>query len=99
MGFGQHTLKMLPKLLTAGRGAPELPMEEVDGPSIFAAMVWAGPEAAERSGPDWDDAKLPSVVAYLRGNKYLELPPEWKAVFPKSLALPFRASAGSHGTQ
>ena len=33
----------------------------------------------------WQDARMPEVIEYLRGAKSLELPPEWKDVFPKSL--------------
>ena len=33
----------------------------------------------------WQDAQMPEVIEYLRGAKSLDLPPEWKAVFPKSL--------------
>ena len=83
---------MLPKLLTDGKGSPPLTCEEPpDGPSIFAALAW---DTAEFTGVDWGDAKLTSVVQYLRGNKYLELPQHWKVLFPDRLALPFQRSAG-----
>ena len=29
---------------------------------------------------DWDDADLPSVLTYLRGNKSLNVPPVWRFI-------------------
>ena len=33
----------------------------------------------------WEDAKMPEVVAYLRGNRHLKVPPEYKSRLPTSL--------------
>lgn len=33
----------------------------------------------------WQDAKMPEVIAYLRGNRHLQVPPEYKSRLPTSL--------------
>lgn len=33
----------------------------------------------------WQDAKMPEVIAYLRGNLHLQVPPEYKSRLPTSL--------------
>jgi hypothetical protein len=33
----------------------------------------------------WQDAGMPEVVQYLRGNSHLKLPDEWRSVLPASL--------------
>jgi len=69
---------MMPDLKSKGEGAPDVPESIVDGPAIFNGMSW-------NSEMNWDDAHLKSVVLYLRGNRSLRLPSEWKAVFPRHI--------------
>ena len=77
--FGHKTLELMPKLKSRGEGMPELPQEDtLDGPKIFNDMSW-------NDEMNWDHARLKPLVVYLRGNSSLQLPPEWKAVFPKHI--------------
>ena len=69
----------MPKLKSRGEGMPELPQEDtLDGPKIFNDMSW-------NDEMNWDHARLKPLLAYLRGNSFLQLPPDWKAVFPKHI--------------
>ncbi|CAE7265219.1 unnamed protein product [Symbiodinium natans] len=70
-GFGLQTVRMMPQLMTRGLGKPSLAARR-PGPDVFAAAEWS----------DWDEARLAPVIAYLRGNKSLMMPCEWKSVFP-----------------
>lgn len=75
--FGWHTVKHMPKLKTKGRGCPKIKDadELIDGPRTFSEMPWG-------SQVDWADARLTSVIVYLRGGDRLKLPDKWKAVLP-----------------
>lgn len=78
-GFGWHTVKFMPKFKTRGEGAPQLGEDQVcDGPQAFQEMTWD-------TELDWQDARLTSVILYLRGNVHLKLPQSWRAVFPTHL--------------
>lgn len=69
----------MPKLKSRGEGMPELPQEDtLDGPKIFNDMSW-------NDEMNWDHARLKPLLVYLRGNSSLQLPPDWKAVFPKHI--------------
>ena len=75
----------MPKLLSRGEGMPPDPVKPrfAKGTVAFQSMSWH-----EESFVEWADASLFSVVRYLRGSKYLELPSEWRCCFPVALALP-----------
>lgn len=70
-------MKHMPKLKTKGRGCPKIKDadELIDGPRAFSEMPWG-------SQVDWADARLTSVIVYLRGGDRLKLPDKWKAVLP-----------------
>ena len=69
-------MNWMPHLKTRGEGMPELPpMERLNGPEVFRSMDW-------ETTSFWSDARLKPLVVYLRGNKSLDLPPEWRAAFP-----------------
>ena len=76
MRFGEHTVKLLPKLMTRGEGTPKFPgpSGSMSGPDIFAKMMWE----------DWPEANLREVGFYLRGGTGLVLTPAWRAVFPST---------------
>lgn len=61
----------MPDLVSQGRGMPCVSSEPVF--AELAAYPWT----------DWEDASLQHVALYLRGNKSLQLPTEWKECFPK----------------
>ena len=75
--FGLATVQLLPKLRTEGEGAPEL-ASKPDGPAIFNSMSW-------NTDVNWDEVRFKPMLVYLRGNKSLALPEEWKRVFPMKI--------------
>ena len=59
---------MMPKLKTRGLGTPVIPEDlRPNGPSIFQQMPW-------EHRLDWGEARLKSLVLYLKGNTNLRLP-------------------------
>ena len=74
MRFGYHTVKILPKLMSRGEGAPKITgfPENMSGPDIFMSISWQ----------DWPEANLREVAVYLRGGRSLALSPNWRRVFP-----------------
>ncbi|CAK9063094.1 unnamed protein product [Durusdinium trenchii] len=74
--FGWKTVELMPKLKSRGQGRPVLPETLPSGPEIFNAMSW-------HTEKDWSDARLKPVLVYLKGNRSLNLPDSWKAVFPR----------------
>lgn len=68
----------MPQLKSRGEGMPEVAPSGLDGPALFNAMSW-------HSEMDWGDANLKPLLVYLRGNRSLNLPEEWKVVFPKRI--------------
>ena len=78
--FGWRTVQLMPKLKSRGEGMPEVPQNTpLDGPSIFNSMSWHSDDV------NWDEARLKPLLVYLRGNRNLNLPEEWKVVFPKRI--------------
>ena len=65
----------MPKLKSEGEGQPNVSHME---PPAFELL---------RDTPmsDWPEANLKDVLRYLHSNKSLQLPPEWKQAFPKSI--------------
>ena len=76
--FGKRALELMPELKSSGEGQPELPEGLIDGPQTFQDMTWD-------HELDWDDARMLTVLVYLKGNKNLRLPERWKAVFPRHI--------------
>ena len=62
----------MPKLTSEGEGS--LKFEDTSVPA------WQ--LLCESELTDWPEANLKEVIRYLYGNKYLELPIEWKRAFP-----------------
>ena len=78
MRFGWKAVEPMPKLKSKGQGQPKLPEVVPDGPQTFNMMSW-------NSDVDWSDARLKPVIVYLKGNRSLNLPDAWKAVFPSRI--------------
>lgn len=66
----------MPQLLTKGQGQPRLQ----DLPQDPAHEL-----LAKAPYSDWPEANLKEVVRYLKGNKALSLPKQWKDAFPRVL--------------
>ena len=70
----------MPKLKTKGMGMPEIPESECpDGPTIFKEMAF------DHEPSFWDDARLKTLVVYLKGNTNLKLPEKWRQVIPSHI--------------
>lgn len=79
--FGAATAQLMPKLKSAGEGAPQLTSLAdglPDGPAIFNSMSW-------NTEISWDEVRFKPLLVYLRGNKGLNLPARWKATMPTRL--------------
>ena len=74
--FGERVCLLMPQLLTKGQGQPRLQ----DLPQDPAHEL-----LAKAPYSDWPEANLKEVVRYLKGNKALSLPKEWKDAFPRVL--------------
>lgn len=73
--FADAICKLFPKLLHHPEGKPQGTRE--DGVKAFSQMRWS----------DWSDAGLMPVLRYLRGSKNLQVPPDWKATFPRAVEI------------
>lgn len=69
----------MPNLKSRGEGMP-LDHEAPNGPQIFQEMEF------QNTG-FWDDARLKPLLVYLKGNKHLALPEEWRRVLPKRIPI------------
>ena len=74
--FGKKVVALLGPLMTQGQGKP---------PDSVLPRVKATVAFSKRKWEDWPEADLRGVAAYLRGNKHLDIPPEWKAVLPTAM--------------
>ncbi len=63
----------MPELTTQGEGQPpESALDPRPGHELLSAMQWS----------DWQEAGLSEVLRYVRGNKHLNLPFDWKNALP-----------------
>ena len=63
------------------RDRQKLPLQAADEERVSARELFA-----QQGWNDlWQEADMPSVVAYLLGNRFLALPPSWRELFPPSL--------------
>lgn len=76
MKFGLKILKIIPALHASKNGKPALVGEPPDPIQLFQHMQY---------NDVWNDAAMPEVVAYLRGNRHLNVPPQWRHLLPMSL--------------
>ena len=76
--FGQRIMQIRPHMIASAVGKPQWD-ENLDAPDpidIYSSCHF---------DDLWEDAAMPEVVQYLRGNKSLKLPPVWRAALPKAL--------------
>jgi len=67
---------MMPYLTTQGEGKPvDRKTTTVSATAAFKEAPWV----------DWPEADLRQVVRYVRGNRHLNAPPEWREVFPRAI--------------
>lgn len=76
--FGLRILRILPKLLKRGAKMPLQPPHQWDALEMFKA--WPLEDV-------WADAELDDVYVYLRGNRGLNLPMDWRPVFEIDLGF------------
>ena len=78
MRFGLAIRDLLDKLLTGGHGKPQDTVEYHGAADVATCDI-------NSPGEDWEDANLRPVIMYLRGCRFLSLPPLWKEAFPKAI--------------
>ena len=79
MAFAREVLDLVENMKKSCRGQPQLPSRVPPALETFQTTEW-------NDDPDlWSFADLPQLFNYLRGAAALRIPPEWKAVVPKSL--------------
>ena len=77
--FGLRILRILPKLQKEGKKAfPPMPEKVKLNPlKVYTSQTF---------DDMWEDAGVPEVLEYIRGNKSLKIPSEWR---PHLLPQPF----------
>lgn len=74
--FGRKVCELMPELMSRGEGHPKLEcLDPAPAHELLAIEEWS----------DWPEANLVEALRYLRQNKSLSLPPQWRAVFPRAL--------------
>ena len=74
--FGEAIKNLMPQIMAGAEGIPDVDPSE--GPiQVFEQMAFT----------TWPEAKLGSPLKYLRGNKHLNLPAEWKQAMPQALEI------------
>ena len=79
MTFAREVLKMVEDMKRTCCGQPRLPSVVPPALETFKNMDWC--ENTEL----WEFAQLPQLFNYLRPNRVLKIPSEWKSVVPKSM--------------
>lgn len=76
--FGLRLVKLFPQLIASRSDPPEIPakLANMDTQSFFDSLSW--------NSDCWEDGNLVSALAYLRGNKSLNLK-GWRSSFPEYL--------------
>ena len=74
-GFGLKLLTMFQRLLSVRHDPAPVPadMRKRSALEIFSSTSW---------GDCWREAEMPEVLQCLFGNTSLDLPPEWRVLFP-----------------
>lgn len=80
MPFARHLIDKLEDMKCSSRGQPEIPM---DLPTALETMSapWHGSDI----DVPWKFAGFDEVFTYLRGNKKLDIPDEFRPVIPRTL--------------
>jgi hypothetical protein len=74
-GFGAAIKNLYPRVVTGAEGCPVV--ESLNGWDVFAALPCS----------TWDEARLVPSLRYMRGNKSLNLPPEWRNAMPQAMEI------------
>lgn len=78
MRFAREVLDMVESMKASCKGLPEIPPELPPAVVTFTELEWETSDV-------WMFVDLGSVYEYLRGNKNLKIPTEWRPFVPKSL--------------
>ena len=78
MPFARTLVDMLDAMKSTAKGQPALPME------LPPALTTMG-EPWPMADCEWSFAGFGEVFGYLRGNRKLEIPPEYQAVIPRKI--------------
>ena len=74
--FASKIKSLYPVLVTGAEGVPEVNPKD-DPCQAFDNLVWS----------TWGEARLIPCLKYIRGNRHLVVPDEWRAVFPKAFEV------------
>ena len=77
--FGQKITQLMPLLTSTAECRPVFTAEiraKTNIKELFANMPW---------DDAWHDAGMPAVVQYLKGNRHLRIPEDWKPYLPSAL--------------
>ena len=73
--FGLRMLRLLPQLQKAKASMQPVP-SDLDAKTVFASSTFADL---------WSDAQMEDCIRYVRGNRSLAIPEEWRAMLPDAL--------------
>ena len=75
MKFAWKMLSMLPQLRKGKQAAPAVPAD-VSAKEIFLSASFRD---------CWADAKMDACIHYIRGNRSLRIPDDWRPLLPTAL--------------
>ena len=75
MRFAWQLVRIMPRLQEDARRQPDECPSDLDVRDIFWSL----------DDDVWSDADMPSVVAYLKGNKHVQIPASWRPWLPTCL--------------
>ena len=80
MPFARALIDKVEDMKSTARGQPALPMEV---PSLLETL--SAPWPATELDCEWDFASFREVFNYLRGNRKLQIPDEFRGIIPRAL--------------
>ena len=81
IAFGLHFASLIPRLIATAGSIPDAKDEEFanfDEKDFFASLKFTDL---------WEDASMVDLVVYLKGNRSLCIPAEWRHVIPSKIKL------------
>ncbi|CAL1161775.1 unnamed protein product [Cladocopium goreaui] len=78
MPFARHVIDSLESMKATCKGAPALPSEVPDARDSFTQWPVVNSE-------DWQFSAMAEVFQYLRGNRHLDIPQQWRGIIPDRL--------------
>ena len=78
MPFARHLIDRLESMKASCKGAPTLPTEVPDAKDSFTQWTVVNSE-------DWQFSAMAEVFQYLRGNRHLVIPQQWRGIIPDRL--------------